>query len=303
MEDAEVVLRRAPLFEGLDEEAHGRSGGRCQTSSCPEVSICSTRVTRADRLYVVLDGKLKLTRAAADGRENLLSVLGPGEMFGELSLFDPRPRTLGQRGHRREPRRSRPRCAAEVAGRPARRGHAPAARAGPAAPPRQRRGRPTWCSPTSQAGWRRSCSTWPTGSASRKRRPAGESRPDPGRARPAGGGVTGDGQQGPGRLRGARLAPDLRPVRPSWTPSASGSGPAGSRVAFRIVALALSSSGRAGGSRARPGTRAGRAPTTRRMATRAVHVDVDPGHDAGQRGLPGLERGGISASRSARCVM
>jgi CRP/FNR family transcriptional regulator len=46
-----------------------------------------------DRLYVVLEGKIKLTRAASDGRENLLSVLGPGEMFGELSLFDPRPRT------------------------------------------------------------------------------------------------------------------------------------------------------------------------------------------------------------------
>src|ERR1700678_4359966 len=46
-----------------------------------------------DRLYVVLDGKMKLTRAAADGRENLVSVIGPGEMFGELSLFDPRPRT------------------------------------------------------------------------------------------------------------------------------------------------------------------------------------------------------------------
>jgi CRP/FNR family transcriptional regulator len=46
-----------------------------------------------DRLYVVLDGKIKLTRTAPDGRENLLSVLGPSEMFGELSLFDPRPRT------------------------------------------------------------------------------------------------------------------------------------------------------------------------------------------------------------------
>jgi CRP/FNR family cyclic AMP-dependent transcriptional regulator len=46
-----------------------------------------------DRLYVVLEGKLKLTKAAPDGRENLLSVIGPGEMFGELSLFDPRPRT------------------------------------------------------------------------------------------------------------------------------------------------------------------------------------------------------------------
>jgi CRP/FNR family transcriptional regulator len=42
---------------------------------------------------VVIDGKMKLTRAASDGRENLLSVIGPGEMFGELSLFDPRPRT------------------------------------------------------------------------------------------------------------------------------------------------------------------------------------------------------------------
>ena len=46
-----------------------------------------------DSLYVVLDGKMKLTRAAGDGRENLLSVIGPAEMFGELSLFDPRPRT------------------------------------------------------------------------------------------------------------------------------------------------------------------------------------------------------------------
>src|SRR5450432_4585486 len=46
-----------------------------------------------DALYVVIDGKMKLTRAAADGRENLLSVIGPSEMFGELSLFDPRPRT------------------------------------------------------------------------------------------------------------------------------------------------------------------------------------------------------------------
>jgi CRP/FNR family transcriptional regulator len=42
---------------------------------------------------VVIEGKMKLTRAAADGRENLLSVIGPSEMFGELSLFDPRPRT------------------------------------------------------------------------------------------------------------------------------------------------------------------------------------------------------------------
>ena len=93
MEDAEVVLRRAPLFEGLDEES-----ARALRRQMPDVKLSRgehlfLEGQEGDRLYIVLDGKLKLTRAAADGRENLLSVLGPGEMFGELSLFDPRPRT------------------------------------------------------------------------------------------------------------------------------------------------------------------------------------------------------------------
>jgi CRP/FNR family cyclic AMP-dependent transcriptional regulator len=49
--------------------------------------------TEGDKLYIIITGKIKLTKAAPDGRENLLSVHGPGEMFGELSLFDPIPRT------------------------------------------------------------------------------------------------------------------------------------------------------------------------------------------------------------------
>jgi CRP/FNR family transcriptional regulator, cyclic AMP receptor protein len=93
VEDAEVVLRRAPLFEGLDEES-----ARALRRQMPDVKLSRgehlfNEGDGGDRLYIVLEGKLKLTRAAADGRENLLSVLGPGEMFGELSLFDPRPRT------------------------------------------------------------------------------------------------------------------------------------------------------------------------------------------------------------------
>ncbi|WP_098456521.1 Crp/Fnr family transcriptional regulator [Sanguibacter antarcticus] len=48
-----------------------------------------------DRLYIIREGKIKLGRRSGDGRENLLAVLGPGEMFGELSLFDPGPRSLG----------------------------------------------------------------------------------------------------------------------------------------------------------------------------------------------------------------
>jgi len=93
VEGAEGVLRRAPLFEGLDDES-----ARALRRQMSEVPLARgehlfLEGQDGDRLYVVLDGKIKLTRAAADGRENLLSVIGPGEMFGELSLFDPRPRT------------------------------------------------------------------------------------------------------------------------------------------------------------------------------------------------------------------
>ena len=93
MEHADDVLSRAPLFEALDEES-----AKALRALITEVDLVRGQRLfdegdAGDRLYVVLDGKIKLTRAAPDGRENLLSVLGPGKMFGELSLFDPRPRT------------------------------------------------------------------------------------------------------------------------------------------------------------------------------------------------------------------
>ena len=93
MDNTEGVLRRAPLFDGLDDE-----GARALRHQMAEVKLSRgehlfLEGDDGDALYVVIDGKMKLTRAASDGRENLLSVIGPGEMFGELSLFDPRPRT------------------------------------------------------------------------------------------------------------------------------------------------------------------------------------------------------------------
>ena len=87
------VIKRAPLFAALDEDA-----AASLRRSMTEVSLGRSQVLfregdTGDRLYVVVEGKMKLGRTSSDGRENLLSVLGPGEMFGELSLFDPGPRT------------------------------------------------------------------------------------------------------------------------------------------------------------------------------------------------------------------
>jgi CRP/FNR family cyclic AMP-dependent transcriptional regulator len=87
------VLGRTPLFEALDEEGANALRSRMRNVEISRGERLFGEGDDGDQLYVVLTGKIKLTRTAADGRENLLSVIGPGEMFGELSLFDPRPRT------------------------------------------------------------------------------------------------------------------------------------------------------------------------------------------------------------------
>jgi len=45
-----------------------------------------------DRLYLVPEGKVKIGCRAEDGRQSLLGIVGPTEMFGALSVFDPAPR-------------------------------------------------------------------------------------------------------------------------------------------------------------------------------------------------------------------
>ena len=87
------LLRSALLFRELDDEA-----ASALRASMVEVKLARGEVLfregdDGDRVYVVADGKIKLGRTAPDGRENLLAVLGPGQMFGELSLFDPGPRS------------------------------------------------------------------------------------------------------------------------------------------------------------------------------------------------------------------
>ena len=93
MPHEEEVVRRAPLFTALDEAAAVSLRASMDTVKIAKGSILFKEGDDGEHLYVIIDGKLKLGTASGDGRENLLSILGPGEMFGELSLFDPGPRT------------------------------------------------------------------------------------------------------------------------------------------------------------------------------------------------------------------
>ena len=87
------VLRQAPLFNALDDEAAAALSSSLGTIRLRRGEVLFHEGDTGDKLYIVAEGKVKLGRTSSDGRENLLAILGPGQMFGELSLFDPGPRS------------------------------------------------------------------------------------------------------------------------------------------------------------------------------------------------------------------
>ncbi len=94
LSDAEALgLRNEPLLRDLNEDDAITIRPHVQVTALQRGDRLYGQGDLGDRLYVVIDGKVKLTRTAPDGREVLVRVEGPGGMFGELAMFDPELRT------------------------------------------------------------------------------------------------------------------------------------------------------------------------------------------------------------------
>lgn len=89
-----ISLGDVPLFSQLPPEALAelderavrvRRYGQWDTvfyAGDPGLSLC-----------IVRSGRIKLSRSSAEGREIVIDLFGPGEVFGELALFDGEPRS------------------------------------------------------------------------------------------------------------------------------------------------------------------------------------------------------------------
>ncbi|HEY6424455.1 MAG TPA: Crp/Fnr family transcriptional regulator [Pseudonocardiaceae bacterium] len=87
------ALAKAGIFQGVDPAAVAALTTTLAPVDFPRAHVIFAEGEPGDRLYIVQSGKVKIGRKSADGRENLLWVAGPSDMFGELSIFDPGPRT------------------------------------------------------------------------------------------------------------------------------------------------------------------------------------------------------------------
>jgi len=81
------------LFQGVAPDDVEALGNQFEVFDAPRGTTLFQEGEPGDSLYIVLSGKIKLGRRAADGRQNLVAIMGPSDMLGELSLFDPGPRT------------------------------------------------------------------------------------------------------------------------------------------------------------------------------------------------------------------
>jgi CRP/FNR family cyclic AMP-dependent transcriptional regulator len=87
------VLKRVPLFSDLSEAELARFAEVTREREYPKNSVILFEDDPGDALYIVSTGQVKVVLIGEDGREVILSVLGDGDFFGEMSLIDDEPRS------------------------------------------------------------------------------------------------------------------------------------------------------------------------------------------------------------------
>ena len=85
--------QRVPLFSQLSAVELQRVVDVARERAYPRNSVILFEDDPGDALYVVANGQVKVVLIGEDGREVILSVMGPGEFFGEMSLLDDEPRS------------------------------------------------------------------------------------------------------------------------------------------------------------------------------------------------------------------
>lgn len=88
-----TALRTLPLFQGIAPE---RLDGIARCASMRRVSRGTAVVLAGDSIdcvYFVLNGSLKVLVSDEDGREVILTMLGQGDIFGEMGVVDEAPRS------------------------------------------------------------------------------------------------------------------------------------------------------------------------------------------------------------------
>jgi CRP-like cAMP-binding protein len=96
-----AALGKIHLFDGIREAGLERIASICSEETHRLGDVVFREGDVGDKLYLILEGKIRISREVSGMGEEALAVLGPGAAFGEMSLIDDFPRSADARVHER----------------------------------------------------------------------------------------------------------------------------------------------------------------------------------------------------------
>lgn len=88
-----LPLATVPLFAGMDEVDLSDLSACLRRRGFDRGEVIFVEGDPGDSLFVIESGQVKIVLTSADGKEILLTALGPGDFFGDLALLDGLPRS------------------------------------------------------------------------------------------------------------------------------------------------------------------------------------------------------------------
>lgn len=82
------LFRKFPLFAELDERELASVAAMAKTRRFNRDDVVFYEDESGDVFFLIRQGKVKVTMVSPEGKEIILSMLGPGEFFGEMALLD-----------------------------------------------------------------------------------------------------------------------------------------------------------------------------------------------------------------------
>jgi CRP/FNR family transcriptional regulator, cyclic AMP receptor protein len=82
------ILLNAELFHALPEEQLDSIAEVADTREVSRGDVLFAHGDDPTDLYVVISGRIAIVNRSADGRESMVALMEPGDLFGELPMFD-----------------------------------------------------------------------------------------------------------------------------------------------------------------------------------------------------------------------
>jgi signal-transduction protein with cAMP-binding, CBS, and nucleotidyltransferase domain len=89
--DKAEILKRSLIFSGLNEEELAEVAGLAIDRSFTSGEFVFWDGDPPNWFYIIAQGRVKVLKHSSLGKEFIIAFFGPGEMFGEVAVFEDKP--------------------------------------------------------------------------------------------------------------------------------------------------------------------------------------------------------------------